>query len=166
MHKMVGEGYGPSVIVVPLNWRLTRDMGIEGGPRRRNDPSPPEGIPPEAASDNFRGRVDKVPVFELLRAPKDRIWIVDLASFAIWRQWLVNGEGEYLRIEFEDFDEEQALNLAQKNPDMLRSDDRISAADRAAAIRSHVHLRVRERFEVRVKDQRAARWLCVPDELR
>jgi hypothetical protein len=166
MHKMVGEGYGPSVIVVPLNWRLTRDMGIEGGPRRRNDPSPPEGIPPEAARDNFRGRVDKVPVFELLRAPKDRIWIVDLASFAIWRQWLVNGEGEYLRIEFEDFDEEQALNLAQKNPDMLRSDDRISAADRAAAIRSHVHLRVRERFEVRVKDQRAARWLYVPDELR
>ena len=166
LHKMVEEDYSPSVILAPLSWRLMRDMGIEGGPRRRNDPSPPEGIPPEAARNNFRGRVGEVPVFELLRTPKDRIWIVDLAAFANWCQWLVNEEGEYLRIEFEDFDKEQALGLAQENPNMLRSDERESVADRAAAIRSHVHLRVRERFEVRVKDQKAARWMEVPEELR
>jgi len=165
LRKLVGEGYSPSVILAPLSWRLMRDIGIEGGPRRRNDPSPPEGIPPEAARDNFRGRVDGVLVFELLRTQKDRIWIVDLAAFATWRQWLMDEEGEYLRIEFEDFDEEQALDLAQKNHNMLRSEERESVADRAAAIRSHVHLKVRERFEVRVQDQKAARWLDVPEKL-
>ncbi len=166
LHKMAEEGYSPSVILAPMSWRLMRDMDIEGGPRRRNDPSPPEGIPPEAARNNFRGRVDEVPVFELLRTPKDRIWIVDLAAFATWRQWLVNEGGEYLRIEFEDFDEEQALDLAQENPNMFRSDEQESVADRAAAIRSSVYLRVRERFEIKVKDQKAARWLDVPEELR
>ena len=45
-------------------------------------------------------------------APEDRIWIVDLAALATWRQWHVNEEDEYLRVEFEDFDEEQALYLA------------------------------------------------------
>ena len=166
LRKMAEEGYSPSVILAPLSWRLIRDLDMEGGPRRRNDPSPPAGIPPEAARNNFRGRVDEVPVFELLRTPKDRIWIVDLATFATWRQWLVNREGEYLRIDFEDYNEEQALDLARNNPNMLRSDERESLADRAAAIRSHVHLRVRERFEVRMKDQKAARWLDVPEELR
>lgn len=166
LRKMVEEGYSPSVILAPLSWGLMRHMDIEGGPRRRNDPSPPEGIPQEAARNNFRGRVDEVPVFELLRTPKDRIWLVDLAAFATWRQWFVNEEGGYLRIEVEDFDEEQALDLARENPDMLRSDERESAADRAAAIRSNVHLRVRERFEIRVRDQKAARWLDVPEELR
>lgn len=166
LHKMMEEGYNPSIILAPMSWRLMREMDIEGGPGRRNDSSPPEGIPQEAARNNFRGRVDEVPVFELLRTPKDRIWIVDLAAFATWRQWFVNEEGEYLRIEFEDFDEEQALNLAQENPNMLRSDERESVADRAAAIRSSVYLRVRERFEIKVKDQKAARWLDVPEELR
>jgi hypothetical protein len=37
---------------------------------------------------------------------------VDLAALATWRQWHVNEEDEYLRVEFEDFDEEQALYLA------------------------------------------------------
>ena len=45
---------------------------------------------------------------------------------------------------------------------MLRSDGRESVADRAAAIRSRVYLGVRERFEVRVKDQRAARGGMYP----
>jgi hypothetical protein len=166
LRKMAAEGYSPSVILAPLSWRLMRDMGIEGGPRRRNDPSPPEGIPPEVAQNAFRGRVDGVPVFELLRTAKDRIWIVDLAAFATWRQWLVNEEGEYLRIEFEDFDEDQALELARENPNMLQSIGRESVADRAAAIRSRVYLRVRERFEVRLKDQKAARWLDLPEALR
>lgn len=166
LHKMSEEGYSPSAILAPMSWRLLRDMDIEGGPRRHNNPSPPEGIPSEAAHNNFRGQVDDVPVFELLRTPKDRVWIVDLAAFATWRQCLVNEEGEYLRIEFEDFDEEQALDLARENLNMLRSDERESVADRAAAIRSRVYLRVRERFEVEVKDRKAARWLEVPEELR
>lgn len=166
LRKMTDEGYTPSVILAPLSWRLVRDMGIEGGPRSRNDSSPPEGIPSEAARNNFRGRIDGVPVFEMLRSPKDRVWIVDLAAFATWRQWSVGEESEQLRIEFEDFNEEQALDLARRNPNVLRSDELESVADRAAAIRSRVYVRVRERFEVRVKDQKAARWLEIPEELR
>jgi hypothetical protein len=78
----------------------------------------------------------------------------------------VNEEGAYLRIEFEGYDTEQALDLARKNPDVLRSEERETEASHAAAMRSRVYLRVRERFEVRVKDQNVARWLNVPDELR
>jgi hypothetical protein len=141
-------------------------MAIEGGPRSRTNSTPPEGVAPEAARNNFRGRIDEVPVFELLRTPKDHVWIIDLAAFATWRQWTVDEEGGQLRIEFEDFDEEQALNLARENPNMLRSNGRESAADRAAGIRSRVYLRARERFEIIVKYQKAARWLEVPEELR
>jgi hypothetical protein len=101
-----------------------------------------------------------------LRTPTDRVWIIDLAAFATWRQWIVDEEGGQLRIEFEDFDEEQALNLATENPNMLRSSELESVADRAARIRTRVYLRVRERFEIIVKDQEAARWLKVPEELR
>ncbi len=91
---------------------------------------------------------------------------MDLAAFALWRQWIVDEDGEHFRVEIKDFDEEQALNLAKENPNVLRTNERVSAADRAAAIRGNVHLRVRERFEIRVKDQGAARWLEVPEELR
>lgn len=166
LQKMAEEGYSPSVILAPMSWRLMRDMDIEGGPRRRNTLSPPEGIPPKAARNNFRGLVDEVPVFGLLRTPKDRIWIVDLAAFATCRQWLVNEKGEYLRIEFEVFNEEQALDLAREYPNVLQSDERESVADRAAAIRSRAYLRVRERFEIKIEDQKAARRLDVPEELR
>lgn len=166
LRKMADEGYIPSVILAPLSWRLVRDMGIEGGPRSRTNSTSPEGIPPEATRNNFRGRIDGVPVFELLRTSKDRVWIIDLAAFATWRQWIVDEEGGQLRIEFEDFDEEQALKLATENPNMLRNSEIESVADRAAAIRSRVYLRIRERFEIIVEDQTAARWLEVPEELR
>ena len=98
LRKMAEEGYSPSVILAPLSWRLMRDMDIEGGFGRRKDPSPREGIAPEAARSNSRGRVDEVPVFELSRIPKDRIWPVDLAAFATWPQWLVNEEVGSLQI--------------------------------------------------------------------
>jgi len=109
--QMIEEGYSPSVILAPSSWRLMRDMGIEGGPRRRNNPSTLEGIPSEGARNNFRGRMEGVPVFELSHILKDRVLIVDLAAFATWRQWVVDEVGEYLRIEFEVFDEEQAFTL-------------------------------------------------------
>ncbi len=166
LRAMTDEGYSPSLIVTPLDLSLIRDMGIEGGPRRRSDTTPPDGIPPEAARNNFRGWVHGVPVFELSGTPKDRVCIVDLAAFATWHQWIADEEGGYLRVEFEDFDEEQALNLARENPDMLRSSERESIATRAAAIRSHVYLQATERFEIRIKDQKAAWWLEVPEELR
>jgi hypothetical protein len=162
--QMGEEGYSPSVILAPSSWRLMRDMGIEGGPRRRNDPSTLEGIPSGGVCSNFRGRIEGVPVFELLHIPKDRVWIVDFAAFATWCQWFVDEEGEYLRIEFEVFDEEQAFALARENPNMLKSDGRESVPERAAAIRSLVYFEIRERFEIRVKDQKAARLLSVPED--
>ena len=162
--KMVRETYSPSVILAPSSWRLMRDMGIEGGPRRRNDPSTLEGIPSGGVRSNFRGRIEGVPVFELLHIPKDRVWIVDFAAFATWRQWFVDEEGEYLRIEFEVFDEKQAFALARENPNMLKSNGRESVPERAAAIRSLVYFMIRERFEIRLKDQKAARLLSVPEE--
>ena len=73
---------------------------------------------------------------------------------ATWRQGIVDREGRQLRIEFEDFDEEQTLNLARENPNVLRSSEQESVADRAAAICSRVYLRVKERFEIIVKDRR------------
>jgi aminopeptidase C len=94
-----------------------------------------------------------------------RIWIVDLAVFATWRQWLVDEEGEYLRIEFEVFDEEQAFKLARDDPKMFQCDGRESLPERAAAIRSHVYFKLRERFEIRLKDQKATRLLSVPEAL-
>jgi hypothetical protein len=161
--QMVDAGYSPSVILAPISWRLMRAMDIEGGPRQRNDPSPPEGISLEGARRNFRGQIEGVPDFELSRIPKDRIWVVDLAAFATWRQWFVDEEGEYLRIEFEDIDEEQAFNLARENPNMLKSDGRESVPERAAAIRSLVYFEVLERFEIKLKDQKAVRVLDIPD---
>lgn len=166
LRMMADEGYRPSVVFAPLSWRLMRDIGIEGGPRPRGDATPPEGIPAEAARNSFRGWIEDVPVFELSRIPKDRLWIADLAAFALWRQWPLDEEGRHLRIEIENFDEERALDLARENPSVFRSNERASVAARAAEIRTNVHLRVRERFEIRVQAQRAARWLEIPEELR
>ena len=89
---------------------------------------------------------------------------MDLAAFATWRQWFVDEEGEYLRIEFEVFEEEQAFNLARENPELFQGDGRGSVPEGAAAIRSHVYFKLMERFEIRLKDQKAARLLSVPEE--
>lgn len=162
IRSMSEEGYKPSAVFVPaarayrMDTKLFDDAGPGGG-------TSDEGWNPETAR-RFRGYIEGVPTFDSIDVLEDRICVVDVASFAKWRQLTVDDSGGCLLVNIEDFSESQALDLANEHPNLLSGEGDDSAKVRAAKIRSNVYLKARERYEVRVRDPRACRWVTLQNE--
>jgi hypothetical protein len=156
LEGMAREGYEPSAIFVSNEFQFVPGVQFDDD---TSASSPPESVPERAARAFFLGRIGRIPVFRSLHVPEGRACVADLAAFAEWHQWTVGQGGEELLLETEEFDEVQALDLAREQPDLFRSPERQSTEDRARQIRSRVRLCLRERFEIRVKDAAAARWV-------
>ena len=124
--------------------------------------SPPTEMP-EGAAANFLGRIEGVPLFRSLNVHENSACIIELGRFAIWRQWKARGDGGLLSIETRDFSEEEALELARERPDLWPGAQQLSEEDRASEIRARAHLRLRERFEIRIDNRNAAIWVDISD---
>jgi hypothetical protein len=155
--SMTEAGFQPSVIFAPVGFGLRNINELDHAADGLGVWSLLPRETPQPIVKRFSGRIESVPVFDTLHVPEDRACIVDLAAFATWRQWKVNA-GQ-LSVKIEDFDAEEALQVAREYPQIFRTAERRSAEDRAAEARRHVYLKVREYIDLVVKKQEAARWV-------
>lgn len=154
---MRSEGFDPSLILIPIDWRLDNELGLV-------NPFGTAEVPdwvPEAARRSFQGSVKEVPVFAWHSVIKSRIYLVDLSRFGAWKQWLANDQGDVVKIEILDHSPEEALEVTNKFENMFRKPEAESAEERAEELRKHLFLSVHERFTLDISEPAAARWIEV-----
>lgn len=152
------RGHEPTLILMPVNWRLEREILGERGNQVRNEVGEVDYYS-AAAMRWVRGRFGQVPVVAWPEVPRDRIYLVDIANFAHFREW--TNDGGPLQVRITDYSQEEALRLAHDVPDLFRSEG--STESRAEKIRENVLLRVWSRFRVDVLDGSAALALSLVD---
>jgi hypothetical protein len=150
------EGLQPSLIFIPLDWRLDNELGLVSP---FSSSEPPEWVP-TAARNAFQGNIEGVAVFSWHSVPKNQIQIADLAAYGTWTQWLTSPAGDTLKIEITDHSEDEALELATQH-EKLFARGNATPEQRAAELRKHLYLAVHERFSLEVTNPAAARWMDV-----
>jgi hypothetical protein len=158
-------GYSVQLVLTPVSWRIHRDMGLP----ERFAPRPELPASLELPSESlhwYAGTLDGAVVIDWPAVPNDRIYFVDLNAFGLWRQYPASTEGEEVLVEIRTYDETSALELAQRDPNLLRTPERESVEARATELRKHVLLHVRTRFILERKDPVAARFLGIPQDLQ
>lgn len=142
------NGYDPTIILFPLEWRLVRQFGLT-----ERDALIPDV---EGLWNAFEG----IPVLRTREGPRGQVLLLDLRRYGRWRQWLL-GEPDGLRMTFRQFGTEEARTTLRDHPTLFSeagSDD-----TRLIELQTRVLLGVRERFEIVADDQRAARWIRLED---
>jgi hypothetical protein len=120
-----------------------------------------------AAADHFLGIADGAPVLESRELPDDRILAAALDAFARWRQWRPPG-GHEVSVTIRAFDEQQARQFVEENPDQFRDEQHTTDEARAREVRKNVILDLHERVSVDVFELAAAVWVpvAVTEQLR
>jgi hypothetical protein len=155
--EFLAPDYRPQVVLVPVNWKLRVDW--EPNPFAPRPIPPSDWRIPEEAGHSYLGSVDDALVFEWPGVPDDRLYVVDLGSFAIWRQWPASPNGDQLLVEVSAYTPETALELAEKSPDIFGD---LGTEQRLNRILEHVLLHIRTRFAVEIADAAAGRYVLIP----
>lgn len=113
--------------------------------------------------EHSEGVLHDVPVLALPRAPKDRLWVLDLAQAANYREWPSDARSG-IQLEFKSFDTDAAKTMLEENPGV-----RPEGADDAQAVQmleERVLIRLRLCLEIRQGEPTAGVCLAVPEELQ
>lgn len=152
--QLRGEGYEPSLIVLPIDWRLARSLGLESW---RHDVGR-GGLGP-----NLKGSVDQVPVIDWWEVPENQIFAVDLERFCEVREAVGEaGESQPPAVSVEKVDEKLADEIISGwGPGKDPEDER----ERRRRVLTSVRTRILRPFEVKVLDGNAVRFVRLPDEM-
>jgi hypothetical protein len=157
------RGYRPRVLLLPVEWRLQRVLGLLD-PWREATPPSEWNIPPDA-SHWYLGELEETAVFQWPSLPRDTAYLLDPGTFGKLMQGSVDETGELLLVEVTPFDEREAAALAEQEPTLLRAEGAGDSAARSLRIREHVRVRVRERLTLEISDPAAAGRIRIPKEL-
>jgi hypothetical protein len=153
--------YGELVVLASHHWRWPPILELTLSEQRGGPAPAPPWLPGELRSQHL-GSANGVPVIASTDVPDDRLLAFSFDAFATWRQWRAP-ETHEVTVEISSFDEEQALQLVEENPDLFRSEQRTTAEARARELRKNVLLDVHERIRLEIADVNAAWCIDVPD---
>lgn len=159
VQKLRDRGLRPSLILIPLGWELGQALGLQHWPKRAHQ----HALIPILRSKDFEGVLHDVPVLALPRAPKDRLWVLDLAHAARYREW-PSDEKSGIRLEFKSFDAATAKAMLKEHPGV-----RPEGADDAEAVQTleeRVLIRLYLCWDIGLTEQTAGVCLEVPEELQ
>lgn len=159
VQELRGRGLRPSLILIPLGWTLEQALGLQRWPKRVHD----HPLIPIRRSKDFGGVLHDVPVLVLPRAPKDRLWILDLPLAVSYREWPSEAQSG-IQLEFKSFDADAAKAMLEEHPEV-----RAEGADDAQAVQTleeRVLVRLRVCWEIRQGEPTAGVCLAVPEELQ
>jgi hypothetical protein len=159
VQELRDRGLHPSLILIPLGWNLAQALGLQRWPKRTHQ----HPLIPILRSKDFEGVLHDVPVLALPRAPKDRLWVVDLARTAHYREW-PSQEQSGIQLEFKSFDTNAAKAMLEEHPEV-----RPEGEDNAQAVRTleeRVLVSLRLCWEIRLSDHTSGVCLSVPEELQ
>lgn len=155
------RSFRPTAIIGPINWRLWQEIGIQ-----RNDTAGflPAGVG-ERMAHWVEGHIGDVLIIESSEWPNDHIVVLDFPAH-IELQRGIYEDGSTLRRQLQFFDPEAARALAEENPRMMASEERISLEARVEEIRTQALLRVERAVSTRTKDAKAAVSIPIPADIR
>jgi hypothetical protein len=157
-------GYEPSLVVMPMNWRVFQALDMTPAPNRGGDAEPPAWLQDEDDRGGFLGTVDGVPVLEEQHVPGERLYVFDLGAFAKFRERNVEDPPGPVRVELTYYDEEALREMVRKN--RVNFEEGLDEDARVRMLQQQVLLDAVYPFEIAVVDDQAARYLEVPPELR
>ena len=156
---MRAVGRPPSLIVMPMSWRLNENLGVE----RRGGVPPLHPLVPVAHTKRFAGLIDDVPVIDLIEAPADRLWVIDLPSAMRMVEW-PSTDGSGIQIDIEAFDSAAAASAFvaahSELVDGKNFDDVVEQVQDQVLITLHVC------WLISLQDQDAVTGVRVPKELQ
>jgi hypothetical protein len=155
---MRSEGYSPTVILAPIDWRLSEEAGLDVAAAVGTPPG--ETVPfglPERARHRLRGTVAGLPLLTWRTAPANELIVVDLAQLGRWHQWATNDEGNELNVALTFYDESTARAMAEDDLNLLADDDHTTVSERALRLRNLVRVRATEAWTIEISDRRAGR---------
>jgi hypothetical protein len=107
--EMRGAGLRPSLLLLPLAWRLKERLGLPVG----RGAAPADPLIPLAHQRRFAGVVDAVPAIDVPRLPDDRFFLVDLRAAATFVEWPSEHDAG-IDIEVQAFDARSANDLIRQ----------------------------------------------------
>lgn len=154
--KLRADGHAPSLILMPINWRLGRELGLSESRPATHD---------SALGGHIRGWIDGVPVTEWSAVPKDRLYVVDLKAFCDVEEAGIPGttEPEPPQIILEQIDEGRADEIISRWDPL---DDEEEEAARRRRVLTSVRLDIYRRYRVTVRVKDGARSVLLPQSRR
>jgi hypothetical protein len=107
-------GYQPSLVLVPIDWRLYQALELRPAPERGGDAPKPTWLEDIEGRSGFLGSVNDVPVLEHHHVPENRVYVFDLARFARFREPDVVDPAGPVTVEVTVPDEEKIRELVRE----------------------------------------------------
>jgi hypothetical protein len=164
LHRTIAEmrdqGFRPTLMVLPLNWRLQRELGLSGfgATEVRHE------LVPLSHRREFCGVFDEVLALDLVGMPEDRIWVLDLSAAIRYEEWpSEHGSGlEFELLSFDDF--AAAAAFMDAHPEVAgRETNRERAIEN---LQERVLITLRLCWRILAGNPVAARAVAVPEELQ
>jgi hypothetical protein len=145
VEALVGSGYKPSLLLLPMSWRLRESLGLDAF----------------AASDGLQGEVAGLPVLEIPQLDDEFLWVADLdaaVSLIEWRSYRDSG----VVLELTEFDQERARRFLVEHPEAAGERTQEEAE---LWLQDHVMFTQRPCWTVEADDPEAARVVRLPESL-
>ncbi len=166
--ELTGNGFSPSLILLTDGWCLDSVLHSESDYK----PSPTNPVGSNGAES--MGLLSEIPVYRIChsRCPKC-IFILDVSKAVEWVQYIPKIEegeellAEHFRFLLKAFGEKEAADQLQKQPGLEEDSETGTKRTKTEAIRyvrQLVHLKILEKFELRVIDPMAGRKIELPKE--
>jgi hypothetical protein len=154
------EGGRPSLLILPLGRRLREALGLRvwGGADISEHPL----IPPVHRR-RFDGVFHDVPVLDVPKAPKDRLFLLDLVAAAEFLEWPSENDAG-IRIDLETLDADRAQSFLAEHPEVRAANKTVEQA--VLELQERVLLTVRLCWAIIRKETPFASAIGVPEELR
>ncbi|HTC72603.1 MAG TPA: hypothetical protein VK655_06915, partial [Solirubrobacteraceae bacterium] len=148
----------PSLIVIPIGWDLRQALELP----LRGASVTHDLIPPGHRGD-FEGVIDDVPVIDFPHVPKDRLWVVDLASAAAMREW-PSDDDSGIRFDLREFNEQRARALLAEHPEVR--EEGASDIDAVRSLQEKLLLTLTLCWDIVRREDGTAIEIAVPAELQ
>nr|MBA2643129.1 hypothetical protein [Actinomycetota bacterium] len=111
---LIADGFQPDLLLTPFNWTVMQSLQVELYRGAGGEIEPPEWAATDGGRGVAFGAFDGIPACRIHRGLDDRIVVVDLSRFAIWRDWIPGGEA--ISFQFDYLNEVEAEQLAHDTP--------------------------------------------------
>jgi hypothetical protein len=153
--ELRGAGYAPSLVAVPMNWRLYQALDLRPAPGRGGDAPIPVWLEDAEGRSSFIGTVDDVPVLEHHHVSEHRAYAFDLARFAKFRERDAADPPGPVTVEVTAHDEEKVRELVRD--DRVEFDEEFDEEAKVRRLRQQVVIDAIYPFEIDVLDAAAER---------
>ncbi len=152
-------GFQPSLVLVPIDWRLYQALELRPAPERGGDAPKPAWLEDLEGRSAFLGTVDDVPVLEHHYVPENRMYAFDLARFARFKEPDVADPPGPVRVEVTAPNEEKIRELVRE--DRVEFPEELDDEAKVRKLQQQVVVDAVYPFQIEAVDADAARHVDV-----